>query len=121
MLFYSLEIRDGRIVNHSVTVSNKNRSLTVFNPEPMQIISGGQLIIKGQSFDSSAEVLVKIKEVESSAIIDEFQVNVEQSDGGTYLRQYSLPVAIEGEIELTISNEDHSVSIPLTISQYNRY
>lgn len=114
--FYTLQVRDGRVVDHNVSVSDGERTLLLSNPQPNEIMGAHSFIIKGQLFNGGTDVELEVIEEESSAVIASYQVASDKNDRKTYTQEVVLPARISGRVIIKAVSGNAEVRIPVVIS-----
>lgn len=103
MYFYSLTVQDDYVMEYHVSVSDRDRLLLITHPEPEQITTSKDFIVKGQLFNNEDYVITRLLNPESMEVLSEESIAVPADKDAVFSTkvQESLP---EGELVVEIES-----------------
>jgi len=119
---YTIEILDGRVVRHNMSVMGVDRKLLVSTPEPEQVVSGNILLVKGQFYPSSeGEILedlqVDLLDQDSMRVWMSQDAVVKPEEKYTYLIKFMLPQYLAGDYVIRVGMGENQVFTPFIITK----
>lgn len=118
---YTVEVVEGRVTGHTVSVMDHFRRILLSSPEPEQIISGSELTVKGKVYpkqgDDFSDVRIKLymQDLPLAQLLRSAPIN--EANDYSFVVSFNLPENFNGEARLDCSAGAYSVGVPVIISQ----
>ena len=109
---YMLEIRDGHVIRPTISVEDISKSLEVSMPEPEQIITKGDLLVKGRIVDAEKQVFLRLLDENLVEILALGSIDVDKENGHIYSTKIKIPTGVKGKLIIEATSDQHTVLVP---------
>lgn len=109
---YAIELLDTRVISHTVMVSDKNRSVTLSQPQPEEILESSSINVKGEVAETGL-VTISLRS-EEGELLSETQLLIESEEQLQFSDQIQAPSA--GKYFVEIQSKLHRVLSPVIIA-----
>lgn len=109
-----IEVITGHVVDQKVTIENDQKKLTLFEPEPEEVIASSKLVVKGRT---QKPRLVEIKLISATgALVQNMTINQQLDSTIIFAEIFNLRNIQNGDYILEVSTEDALLSYPIVIA-----
>lgn len=108
---YYVEIQDGHVIHHQITVMDADKQLMIYSPEPEEIIGLPTLTLKGKT-TAGKQVNAAIINAVSGQTVQE-QHGSADADSGEFVLTFSG--LSSADIKLRVQSGEKTVTIPLIV------
>ncbi len=115
--YYTVDIDQGHVIRHNVSVSDRSRRLLLSNPEPDSIVEQKGFTIKGQVFDEQKQVILSVFDKETGAEILKDTINVNLDNDAVYSKIVTITDNLFGDYILQVSDGQSIVQTDIVITQ----